>query len=79
METDPLFRRYRERQDRFHKRLEDVRAETDSILDSLGQQMPTSAQTSRLESLRAELERLLYENVNQAGSFSCHRLAKFRI
>ena len=72
MEADQVFRRYRDRQGRFHDRLEEIRARTNSILEGLEHQMPSEANAAQLESLRHELERLFRDNLEQIGTFIEH-------
>jgi hypothetical protein len=72
MEADKVFRQYRDRQGRFHARIEEIRARTNSILEGLEHQMPSEAIAAQLDGLRRELERLFRDNLEQAGTFIEH-------
>jgi len=69
MESDPDFRRYRERHKRFSKRVEEMRVQTDSILEGLEQGGPSTANAARLDGLRRERARLFQDYLDQAGTF----------
>src|SRR6266498_3797431 len=69
METDKAFRQYKDRQERFHERLRDIRVRTNSVLERLEHEMPSSVNAAQLDGLRRELERLFQDNLEQAGTF----------
>ena len=67
METDQQFRDYRKHQDRFHKRLDEIRAQTDILLKEV-ESSPTAANIERLHDARGELDRLFQDSLKQIGS-----------
>jgi len=69
MESDEVFRRYRERRKRLQEQLDRIRVEMDSILAAMEREMPAAASAAALEGLRREGERLSQEYLEQTGSF----------
>jgi hypothetical protein len=69
MESDEVFREYRERQRRLQERMEEVRVQTDAILEAMAQEVPAVASATALDALRREGERLAQEYMARTGSF----------
>ena len=72
MESTPAVRQFRERQQRFHDRLEELRQQTEVLLEGLEQRMPTAADAARLTVLRGQREKLFQDYLARTGAFIEH-------
>ena len=70
MESDPALRQFKQRQERFHQRLDEIRQETDAILESLEQRPPTVTDAAHLERLRDKREKLFADHLEKTTAFS---------
>src|SRR5688572_9880567 len=72
MESDQVFRRFKERQARFYEQLERLRRQSDSIIDSLQSRGPSAVPAQQLVGLSGEQERLLQEYAGHVSTFAEH-------
>jgi len=68
LETDPVVRRYRDSEARFHERLAAIRAEIDSLLGAV----PSEEGAAQLSGIKRELEGLFRDNLEQTSGVIGH-------
>jgi hypothetical protein len=70
LESDPALRQFKQRQERFHQRLNEIRQESDAVLAALEERPPTVTDAAHLERLRDKREKLFTDYLEQTASFS---------
>lgn len=76
METDPIFRQYREKRERMYERLDIVRAQVTAWIERHAETWPELTDLARLEALHAEREQLLADFQEAENTFINHVLKK---
>jgi hypothetical protein len=61
MEPDGVIQQFKEHRDRIHTRLEELRRQTDALLEELTQRSPTAADAAELERIRGRPKELLQD------------------
>ena len=78
MESDPIFRQYRERRARLYERLDVIRAQVSEWIDRHSTQWPELTDLARLEALHSDRSQLLQDFQEIENSFIDYVLKKRR-